>query len=88
MFDAGENIGSNLTGSNRANLDYILRNAVDPSSEIGKDDQLSVVVTVQGRVLNGMVRERNDQRIVIQTPTEQLSSPLPTSTKRNSHRFR
>jgi putative heme-binding domain-containing protein len=76
MFDAGENIGPNLTGSNRANLDYILHNAVDPSSEIGKDYQLSVVVTVQGRVLNGIVRKRNDQRIVIQTPTEQLIVPL------------
>jgi putative heme-binding domain-containing protein len=76
MFDAGENIGPDLTGSNRANLDYILRNAVDPSSEIGKDYQLSVILTTQGRVLNGMVRERNDQRMVIQTQTERLIVPL------------
>jgi putative heme-binding domain-containing protein len=57
-------------------LDYILRNAVDPSSEIGKDYQLSVILTTQGRVLNGMVRERNDQRMVIQTQTERLIVPL------------
>ncbi len=76
MFGVGENIGPDLTGSNRANLDYILRNAVDPSSEIGKDYQLSVIVTTQGRVLNGMVQERNNQRIVIQTQTERLIVPL------------
>lgn len=76
MFDDGAQIGPNLMGSNQANLDYILGNAIDPGSEIAIDYQLSVVATVQGRVLNGIVRERNEQRIVIQSHTEQLIIPL------------
>ena len=32
LFDAGGKVGPNLTGSQRANLDYLLENVVDPSA--------------------------------------------------------
>ncbi|HUR57480.1 MAG TPA: PVC-type heme-binding CxxCH protein, partial [Opitutaceae bacterium] len=40
LFDSGREIGPELTGSNRADLDYILANVVDPNAVIGKDYQL------------------------------------------------
>ena len=32
MYDIGGDIGPNLTGSDRANLDYVLENVLDPSA--------------------------------------------------------
>ena len=37
LFGEGGKIGPDLSGSNRANLDYLLANLIDPSAEIGQD---------------------------------------------------
>ena len=37
LFGVGGQVGPDLTGSNRADLDYILSNVLDPSALIGKD---------------------------------------------------
>ena len=39
LFGTGGKIGPELTGSNRADLDYVLSNVLDPSALIGKDYQ-------------------------------------------------
>ena len=48
LFDAGGKIGPELTGSNRADLDYILSNVLDPSALIGKDYTAHVIATRKG----------------------------------------
>jgi putative heme-binding domain-containing protein len=72
LFDVGGDVGPNLTGSNRANVDYILENVLDPSAVIGRDFQLNTLVTVDGRVLSGIIRERNEKTLVIQTANEKV----------------
>ena len=76
LFGEGNKIGPDLTGSNRANLDYILSNILDPSAEIGQDYRMSVVATNAGRVITGIIVERTPARLIVQTATERaLLSP-------------
>ena len=58
LFGEGGTIGPDLTGSNRANLDYLLSNLIDPSAEVGRDYRMSVVRTADGRVITGIIVER------------------------------
>ncbi|MFO0797675.1 MAG: PVC-type heme-binding CxxCH protein [Gemmataceae bacterium] len=69
----GTDIGPNLNGVNRGNLDYWLTNLTDPGAEVGKDYRMSVVRTVDGRVVSGIVVERSAARVVVQTATERVT---------------
>ena len=44
-FGVGRQVGPDLTGSNRADLDYLLSNVLDPSALIGKDYLAHVIAT-------------------------------------------
>ena len=50
LYGVGANIGPDLTGSNRADVEYLLSNIVDPSAVIAKEYQSTVIVTMDGRV--------------------------------------
>jgi putative heme-binding domain-containing protein len=72
LFGEGGAIGPDLTGGNRANLDYLLSNLVDPSAEVARDYRMSTVTTHRGRVVTGIVVERSPTRLVVQTATERI----------------
>ena len=72
LFGDGEKIGPDLTGSGRANLDYILQNVVTPSAVVAAGYRVSVVATSDGRVLTGIVNEVSPQLITVQTAKEQV----------------
>jgi len=72
LFGVGAKIGPELTGSNRANLDYILENAVDPSAVIGRDYRLTNIITEDGRVLSGIIVEESTSAITLQTVREKI----------------
>lgn len=67
MYGSGGKIGPDLTGSNRANLDYILLNSVDPSYDVPAGYKMVIIETVDGRILNGVVAEEDGQRVVLKT---------------------
>lgn len=75
LFGSGKAIGPDLTGSNRANLDYLLENVLDPSAVVGKDYQMTVIITDGGRSLSGIVKEENDSAVTLQTPTDLVTIP-------------
>ena len=75
LFGSGKNIGPDITGSNRANLDYLLENLLDPSAVVGKDYQMTIFALEDGRVLNGIVRQEQAETVTIQTPTDQIVIP-------------
>jgi putative membrane-bound dehydrogenase-like protein len=75
MFGEGAAIGPELTGSNRANLDYLLSNVMDPSALVGKDYQAHMIVNNAGRSFTGLIREENDQSLTLVTATETLLIP-------------
>lgn len=72
LYGEGGNIGPDLTGSNRANLDYILENAADPSAVIPREWRMNTVITADGRVLTGIIVEDAPESIVLQTVNERL----------------
>lgn len=67
LYGTGGKIGPDLTGSNRANLDYILLNSVDPSYDVPDGYKMVLLQTVDGRILNGVVAEEDSQRVVLKT---------------------
>ena len=70
LYDQGGNVGPELTGSNRANLDYILLNSVDPSYDVPDAYKTVSVLTVDGRSVNGVLAEEDSTRIVLKTPEQ------------------
>jgi len=75
LFGEGGTIGPDLTGSNRADLDYLLSNLIDPSAEVGRDYKMSTVTTADMRVITGIIVERTLARVVVQTATERVIVP-------------
>ncbi|WP_422930625.1 PVC-type heme-binding CxxCH protein [Singulisphaera sp. PoT] len=75
LFDAGGNVGPELTGSDRGNVDYLLENILDPSATVGRDFKLTLVSTNDGRLISGIIREQTDKTLVIQTVNERLLIP-------------
>ncbi|MGY4385710.1 putative membrane-bound dehydrogenase-like protein [Pedobacter sp. UYP24] len=65
MYGDGGNIGPNLTGSNRAKVDYLLFNVLDPSGEIQDDYKLVVITTRDGRTYSGNISSENDRQITL-----------------------
>ena len=70
LYGEGGQVGPDLTGSNRANLDYILLNSVDPSYDVPDAYKAVSVLTVDGRVVNGVLAEEDSTRIVLTTAEE------------------
>lgn len=65
MYGEGGNIGPDLTGSNRANLDYLLGNILDPSAEIQDDYKMVVVTTRDGRTYVGNIAKENERQLTL-----------------------
>ncbi len=65
IFGEGTKLGPDLTTANRKDRDYLLISLVDPSVVIRKEFLSHVVQTVDGRVLSGMIVERNDAGLTI-----------------------
>ena len=75
LFGTGGKIGPELTGSNRANLEYILSNVLDPSAVMAKEYQPSVIVTADGRVITGIVKQQDENALTVQTANEVVTLP-------------
>ena len=70
LFGEGQTIGPDITGSNRANLDYLLENLLDPSAVVGRDYQMTTIVNSSGRSLSGLIEEENDSAVALRTQNE------------------
>jgi putative membrane-bound dehydrogenase-like protein len=75
LHGEGGRIGPELTGSNRRDLDYLLENLLDPSAVVGRDYQMTTIVTADGRSLAGIVVRESPDAVTLQTPTEQVVVP-------------
>jgi putative membrane-bound dehydrogenase-like protein len=70
LFNEGAKIGPDLTGSQRANPDYVLSKLLDPNAVVARDYQMTVITTRRGRTLSGLVKEENNKTLTVQTPNE------------------
>jgi putative heme-binding domain-containing protein len=65
MYGAGGNVGPELTGSNRADLDYILSQIINPSEVMQDSYQLVIVTTRDGRTVSGTVAAEDGQQLTL-----------------------
>lgn len=75
LFGVGGKVGPDITGSNRADLDYILENIVTPNAVIPNDYRSTTFETEDFRVVTGIVTGQNDSAWTVLTPTETLTLP-------------
>src|SRR5262249_48181501 len=70
LFGTGGKVGPDLTGSNRADLAYLLSNVVDPNAVVGKDYLATMVWLKDGRLVTGIQKSATDTSITLQTENE------------------
>ena len=56
-----------LTGSGRANLDYVLSNLIDPSGIVDPAYRLTTAITDEGRVITGFIIEQTESSVRMRT---------------------
>jgi putative membrane-bound dehydrogenase-like protein len=75
LYGVGENIGPDLTGSNRNNMDYLLENILDPSALVATQFRMSALRLASGQVVTGVIVQQTDQIVTVQTEKERLNLP-------------
>ncbi len=70
LYGHGGQVGPDLTGAGRDNLDYLLENIVDPSAVVSADFRMTVATLKDGRTLNGLVAARTGRTVTLKTMTE------------------
>ena len=73
LFDDGGSIGPDITGSNRANLDYLLHNIVDPNAEIPNAYRTTTVELADGRIVAGIANVQDPAVVTVQTSNDRVS---------------
>jgi putative membrane-bound dehydrogenase-like protein len=67
LYGEGGTVGPDLTGSNRANLDYLLFNVLNPNADVQDAYRMVMVTTRDGRTLAGNVVAETDRQITLRT---------------------
>ena len=67
MYGEGGILGPDLTGSNRANREYILLNIVDPNFDVPDGYKMVVLKTKTNQVIAGTIGEEDDLKVVLKT---------------------
>ena len=73
IYGMGGQIGPDLTGSNRGNIDYILLNMIDPSADVPDAYKSITINTKDGQVLVGTLAAEDGQRVVLNTVGQKLT---------------
>ncbi|MGI8963309.1 MAG: PVC-type heme-binding CxxCH protein [Thermomicrobiales bacterium] len=68
LFGEGVALGPDLTGSNRADLGYLLENVLAPSAVLGKDYMLNIFSMKDGATLGGMIRKETPESVLLAMP--------------------
>ncbi|MBM3877792.1 MAG: DUF1080 domain-containing protein [Verrucomicrobia bacterium] len=75
LYGVGGKVGPDITGSNRADLDYLLHNILDPNAEIPNDYRTANIETKDDRSISGIVTRQDGQSVTVVTPNETLTLP-------------
>jgi putative membrane-bound dehydrogenase-like protein len=70
IYGQGGNVGPDITGVGRENLDAILTNVLDPNLVIGASYFVNVAKLKDGAVVSGLLVEQSDQRVVLKDGTK------------------
>lgn len=69
---SGGQLGPDLTGADRANLDYLLENMLFPSRSVPDDYRMLRVTMKDGRSLDGLKGPETQSTMVLKTPTQTM----------------
>lgn len=72
LYGAGGEVGPDLTGSGRSNLDYLLENVIDPNAVVPAGFRLTTVTLKDGRSLSGILRDESARTVTLQSPGQSL----------------
>ena len=72
LFGIGRQLGPDLTGAQRTDLDYILVNVMDPSALVSGAYRVTILVTKDGRVVNGVVKAEDGHTLTLETATDRV----------------
>lgn len=86
FFGQGGDIGPDITGAQRQNLDYLLENIIDPNAAVSKDYQMEILRTVDDRVVTGLVEATGGETLVVRTLNERVVLPLEDIAERKLSR--
>ncbi|MDP7250914.1 MAG: DUF1080 domain-containing protein [Planctomycetota bacterium] len=75
LHGAGADIGPDLTGSDRTNLSYLIENIIDPNALVGRDFQLTTILTKEEQILSGIVRKQTGNAVTLRTTNEEVVVP-------------
>jgi putative membrane-bound dehydrogenase-like protein len=75
MFGSGGQVGPDLTGSNRGDLDYILENMVDPNAVIPNDYLSWNMETKDERSITGILKAQTEHAVTVMTANETIILP-------------
>ena len=67
LFGEGSNVGPDLTGSGRKNIDYVLSNLIDPNATVDPAYRLTTVLTRNGQFFSGFMVHQDDQFVDLRT---------------------
>ena len=73
LYGQGGQIGPDLTGGNRNDMDYLLGNIIDPGAVVDKDYRMTLILTEDGRVLSGLVTDESPRTVTLHTATESFT---------------
>ncbi|MGL4422776.1 MAG: c-type cytochrome, partial [Gemmataceae bacterium] len=76
LFGEGGEVGPELTGSQRKNLDYVLENVLDPNAVVPFDYKMTAFALADGRTITGLVKKETPQAITVRTVNELLIIPV------------
>jgi putative heme-binding domain-containing protein len=65
MYGEGGSVGPDLTGSNRANLEYLLANVLNPNADVPEAYRMVLVTTRDGRTYSGNVIAETDRQLTL-----------------------
>lgn len=76
LHGKGGNLGPDLTGSGRTNLDYLLTNIIDPNALVSANHHLTTVALKDGRTLTGIIARRTDKVLALRIMEKEEAIPV------------
>lgn len=75
LFGSGGEVGPDLTGSNRSDLEYILQNMIDPNAVIPNEYRAFTLETKDDRIVTGIVKAQDENAVTLLTGNEVVTVP-------------
>jgi putative heme-binding domain-containing protein len=75
LWGGKANLGPDLTGLNRPDLDWVLKNVIDPTAIMGAEQQVLVARLADGRVVAGMKKEDAPAHLALQNEAGLVTMP-------------